>query len=136
MLFRSWLWVSEYSGTHVWSFRIDEAGAAGQSTAGSPTSPNPGSLSSGERYATLVVPPDRKNSGGDGSATDRDGRVYVTSHAGIQVFDWTGRLGGVLSKPAPDKSPVSCVLGGKEHATLFVCDGPRVWARRTLVHGQ
>ena len=93
-------------------------------------------LSSGERYGTLVVPPDRKVSGGDGSATDSEGRVYVTSHAGVQVFDWTGRLGGVLSRPPGAKSIVSCILGGKEHGTLFVCDGPRVWARQTLVHGQ
>ena len=131
-----WLWVSEYNGSHVWSFRIDPDGAHASGSQFSPTSPIPGSLSSGERFATLVVLPDRKNSGGDGSATDRDGRVYVTSHAGIQVLDWTGRLGGVLSKPAPDKSPVSCILGGVGHGTLFVCDGPRVWARRTLVHGQ
>lgn len=131
-----WLWVSEYNGTNLWSFRIDVAGAPDAPTPSHPNGPLPGSLSSGERYGTLVVPPDRKVSGGDGSATDSEGRVYVTSHAGVQVFDWTGRLGGVLSRPPGAKSIVSCILGGKEHGTLFVCDGPRVWARQTLVHGQ
>ncbi len=131
-----WLWVSEYNGTNLWSFRIDGAGAPDAPTPSHPNGPLPGSLSSGERYGTLVVPPDRKVSGGDGSATDSEGRVYVTSHAGVQVFDWTGRLGGVLSRPPGAKSIVSCILGGKEHGTLFVCDGPRVWARQTLVHGQ
>ena len=127
-----WLWVSEYNGSHVWSFRVeppapDAAPREGQAL--------PGTLSSGERLSNLVVLPDRKNSGGDGSNTDSDGRVYVTSHAGIQVFDWTGRLGGVLSKPSPSHSPVSCAFGGPDRSFLFVCDGPRVWKRRTLVHG-
>ena len=131
-----WLWVSEYNGNHLWSFRIDASSAPDSPAPGGANAPIPGSLSSGERYGTLVVPPDRKNSGGDGSATDRDGRVYVTSHAGIQVFDWTGRLGGVLSRPPGSKAIVSCTLGGAGHSTLFVCDGPRVWARQTLVHGQ
>ncbi|MFM8421199.1 MAG: SMP-30/gluconolactonase/LRE family protein, partial [Verrucomicrobiota bacterium] len=131
-----WLWVSEYNGTNLWSFRIDGASAPDAPTPSHPNGPLPGSLSSGERYGTLVVPPDRKVSGGDGSATDSEGRVYVTSHAGVQVFDWTGRLGGVLSRPPGSKSIVSCILGGKEHGTLFVCDGARVWARQTLVHGQ
>ncbi len=130
-----WLWVSEYNGTHVWSFRIDPDGSQAAGGPAPVTGPVPGSLSSGERFATLMVPPGRTNSGGDGAATDRDGRVYVTSHAGIHVLDWTGRLGGVLSRPSAEKSPVSCILGGPGHGTLFVCDGPRVWARRTLVHG-
>ena len=111
--------VSEYRGTNVWSFLIGEDGA----------------LFGGERYMTLVVPPGKTESAGDGSTMDADGRAYVTSTAGIQMFDWTGRLGGVIAKPRPDNTPVSCAFGGPGRHDLFVCDKDRVWRRRTLVSG-
>jgi gluconolactonase len=111
--------VSEYRGTNVWSFVIGEDGA----------------LFGGERYMTLVVPPDRKESAGDGATTDAQGRVYVTSHAGIQMFDWTGRLGGVISKPTRDNTAVSCAFGGPGRAWLYVCDKDKVWRRKTLTQG-
>ena len=37
--------------------------------------------------------------GGDGMTTDAQGRYYVTSHLGIQMFDSTGREGGLIAKP-------------------------------------
>jgi len=107
--------VSEYGGTNVWSFRVDADGG----------------LSSGERYMTLVVPPDRKDSGGDGSTVDAQGRTYVTSHAGIQMFDWTGRLGGVIAKPT-GKGIVSCAFAGPGRAYLYVCASDSVYRRKTL----
>ena len=107
--------VSEYGGTNVWSYVVDADGG----------------LSSGERYMTLVVPPDRKDSGGDGSTADELGRTYVTSHAGIQMFDWTGRLGGVIAKPSA-KGIVSCVFAGPDRAYLYVCATDKVFRRKTL----
>ena len=111
--------VSEYRGTNVWSFAIGEDGA----------------LSSGERYMTLVVPPGKTESAGDGATTDAQGRVYVTSHAGIQMFDWTGRLGGVITKPTRDNTAVSCAFAGPGRAWLYVCDKDKIWRRRTLTQG-
>jgi enterochelin esterase family protein len=128
--------VSEYQGTNVWSFRLTESTARPSPPAASANATPPiRQLVGGERYSTLVVPADRKVSGGDGSTTDTDGRVYVTSHAGIQMFDRIGRLGGVISKPSTN-TPVSCVFAGPDRAYLHVCDGPAVWRRRTLVHGK
>lgn len=109
------LLVSEYGGTNVWSFVVDADGG----------------LSAGERYMTLVVPPGRKDSGGDGSTVDALGRTYVTSHAGIQMFDWTGRLGGVIAKPE-GKGIVSCAFAGPDQAYLYVCASDAVFRRKTL----
>ncbi|MFM7214615.1 MAG: SMP-30/gluconolactonase/LRE family protein [Verrucomicrobiota bacterium] len=113
------LWVSEYGGTNVWNFLVADDG----------------SLTGGERLATLRVPPGKTDSGGDGSTTDREGRAYVTSHVGIQVLDATGRLGGVIGKPQ-DKGIVSCAFGGPEHAWLYVCNADKVYRRKTLTAGR
>ena len=107
--------VSEYGGTNVWSYVVNADG----------------SLSAGERYMTLVVPPDRKDSGGDGSTVDALGRTYVTSYAGIQMFDWTGRLGGVIAKPT-GKGIVSCAFAGPGKSYLYVCASDAVYRRKTL----
>ena len=75
--------VSEYGGTNVWTYVIAEDG----------------SLRAGERFMDLRTPPNRPDSGGDGMTTDAQSRYYITSHVGIQMFDATGRLGGVIAKP-------------------------------------
>ena len=112
------LWVSEYGGTNVWNFLVAEDG----------------SLRGGERLAELRTPTGRPDSGGDGATTDAAGRVYVTSHAGIQVFDGNGRLGGVISRPQ-QKGTVSCAFAGPDRAWLYVCSSDRVYRRKTLTAG-
>lgn len=112
------LFVSEYGGTNVWSFMIAPDGA----------------LQWGERYMQLLTPAQRQDSGGDGMATDSQGRCYVTSHAGIQMFDATGRLGGVIAKPS-DKACVSVAFAGPNHEWLYACASDQVFRRRTLARG-
>ena len=128
--------VSEYQGSHVWSFRLAESGTPLQPHfTGAEATPRIRQLVGGERLSALTLPADRKVSGGDGSTTDTDGRVYVTSHAGIQMFDQLGRLAGIISKPGTN-SPVSCVFSGPGRTYLHVCDGAGVWRRPTLVRGK
>jgi enterochelin esterase family protein len=74
-------------------------------------------------------PPYQSVSKGDGMAVDRVGRYYVTSALGVQVFDPTGRLCGVLSKPQIDAPLTSCTLAGEGHNTLFVTNGDKVFRR-------
>ncbi|HLH54533.1 MAG TPA: SMP-30/gluconolactonase/LRE family protein [Verrucomicrobiae bacterium] len=112
------LLVSEYGGTNVWSFM---------------TNPD-GSLASGERYMELRAPANRPESGGDGLAVDAEGRAFVTSYAGIQMFDATGRLGGVIAKPS-DKACVSVAFAGPDHSWLYACSGDKVFRRKTLTKG-
>ena len=110
--------VSEYGGTNVWSFVV---------------APD-GNIHSGERYMTLRTPPGRPDSGGDGMITDSQSRYYITSHAGIQMFDPMGRLGGVISKPS-DKGSVSVAFGGPNSDYLYACASDKVFRRKTLAKG-
>jgi enterochelin esterase family protein len=112
------LWVSEYGGTRVWRFRLAEDGT----------------LAGGERLGRLRTPADKEDSGGDGAATDSVGRVYVTSHLGVQVLDERGRWMGTIPRPQ-EKATVSCALGGEGRAWLYVCSSDRVYRRPMVARG-
>src|ERR1043166_1500094 len=62
----------------------------------------------------------RPESGGDGMVVDHEGRPFITSHVGIQMFDPTGRLGGVIAKPS-DKACVSVTFAGADRSWLYAC---------------
>ena len=66
-------------------------------------------------------------------AADWRGRYYVTSALGIQVFDPTGRLCGVLDKPQPSKPLSSCTLAGAQGDTLFVTNGDKIFSRKLQI---
>lgn len=112
------LWVSEYGGTKVWRFQVADDGT----------------LSGGERLGELRTPVGKPDSGGDGATTDASGRLFVTSHLGIQVFDGWGRSGGVIGRPQ-EKGTVSCAFAGPGHAWLYVCSSDKVYRRKTLTSG-
>ena len=110
--------VSEYGGTNVWVFRVEQDG----------------SLAAGERYMTLRAPTGKPDSGGDGMTTDGQGRYYVTSHVGIQMFDSTGRLGGVIERPQ-NKATVSVAFAGPNLEYLYVCSSDKIYRRKTKAKG-
>jgi enterochelin esterase family protein len=110
--------VSEYAGTNVWVFRVERDGG----------------LSAGERYMTLRTPSGRPDSGGDGMTTDAQGRYYVTSHLGIQMFDATGRLGGVIARPQ-NKGTVSVAFAGPNLEYLYACSSDKIYRRKTQAKG-
>ncbi len=56
-------------------------------------------------------------SGADGLAVDADGRVYVASNIGIQVFDNKGTALGTIALP---KQPQNLAFAGDDKKTLFV----------------
>jgi sugar lactone lactonase YvrE len=82
----------------------------------------------------LRVPQGRPDSGGDGMTTDTESRYYITSHAGIQMFDAIGRLSGVIAKPS-DRACVSVAFAGPGHQWLYACASDKVWRRKTLARG-
>ena len=110
--------VSEYVGSNVWVYRIN----------------GDGTLSGGDRYMELRTPVGSSRSEGDGMAVDADGRYYVTSAVGIQMFDWTGRLSGVIARPQP-KGTVSVALAGPELSYLYACSTDKVYRRKLKVKG-
>lgn len=110
--------VSEYGGTNVWSYVVKEDG----------------SLTAGERLMELRAPVGKPDSGGDGMTVDAAGRPFVTSHLGIQMFDATGRLGGVIARPS-DKGCVSVALAGPDKSWLYACASDKIYRRKTLTKG-
>ena len=74
-------------------------------------------------------------SGGDGMASDTAGRYYVATALGVQVFDPTGRLCGVLPKPQLARSLTSCALAGPAREFLYVTNGDRVYRRKVQATG-
>ena len=100
------LLVSEYGGTHLWRFTFDDHGL----------------LSGGERVAQLHVPANKADAGGDGMTVDSEGHIYVTSHAGIQVFKDDVLL-GIYPKPQ-DKATVSATVVGDQ---LMVCSADKIF---------
>ena len=110
--------VSEYKGTNVWAYRV-----------------NPdGSLDAGAPYMELRTPVGKPDSGGDGATTDAAGRYYVTSHLGIQMFDSTGRMGGIIAKPT-NKGCVSVAFAGPNLEYLYACASDKVFRRKLKVKG-
>lgn len=110
--------VSEYGGTNAWSFMV-----------------NPdGTIWAGEKYMELRAPANRADSGGDGMTVDSTGRPFITSHLGIQMFDATGRMGGIIAKPN-DKGCVSVAFAGADGSWLYACASDKVFRRKTLVKG-
>ena len=69
-----------------------------------------GSLTNQREFAKLTA-------GGDGSTIDAEGRVYVTTAAGVEVIGRDGRHLGVIPTP---RGVISCAFGGKDRKTLFV----------------
>ena len=112
--------VSDHGGKFVWAFRIEADG----------------SLAHPGNYMTLVTPAETPEVGkGDGMTTDVHGRYYVTSAEGLQIFDPTGRLCGVLPAPDPTLPVVSTCFAGPGHAWLHVGNGGKIWRRKTQTSG-
>jgi sugar lactone lactonase YvrE len=114
----STLAVSEYKGSNVWVFRVNTNGT----------------LDAGAPYMTLRTPVHRTESAGDGMTVDAMGRYYVTSSVGIQMFDWMGRMGGVMANPQP-KATVSAAFAGEGRQFLYVCSMDKVFRRKLQTPG-
>jgi enterochelin esterase family protein len=123
--------VSDYRGSNVWTFRIE----------------TDGSLSSKGPYMTMRTDVDLKAPAefggppvykafcsGDGMSTDEQGRFYVTTSLGLQVFDPTGRMCGVVPKPS-EKSMPSVGFGGVKREYLYISCGDKIFRRKVQATG-
>ncbi len=110
--------VADTLGPHLWTFRIEPSG----------------DLSFKEPYYTMRTPVGSAASGADGMTVDNAGRLYVATYEGLQMFDPTGRLGGVMLKPQ-DKFLSNVVLAGPKLDTLYVTCSDRIYRRKTKVTG-
>lgn len=71
-------------------------------------------------------------SGADGIVVDKDGRVFVTSTAGIEVFSPDGQPLGLIKLP---KQPQNLAFGGKDHAHLYAVGRGSAYRIATLTTG-
>ncbi|MDX1946186.1 MAG: alpha/beta hydrolase-fold protein [Pirellulaceae bacterium] len=122
--------VSDSGSDRVWTFRVR---ADGTLDAQMPTMTLRLAIDPAGEFKFNEPPPYQPASRGDGSAVDKAGRFYVTSAVGIQVFDPTGRLCGVLPKPIADQPLTSCVLAGPGHEYLYITNGTTVFRRKLKV---
>jgi gluconolactonase len=100
-----------------------------------------GSVSNKRRFAQLNLTPevlgaenpgDRFSSGADGTAVDTDGRYYVATTSGVQIFKPDGTYVGTIWAP---QYPVSITFGGPDNDILYMVGESSVWAIQTLVRG-
>jgi enterochelin esterase family protein len=121
---------SDSGGQHVWTFRVNSDGTL---DAKAPTMTLRLPIDPKGEFRSSEPPPYQAASRGDGMAVDKSGRYYVTSAVGVQVFDPTGRLCGVLPKPSEAQPLTSCTLAGPNHEFLYVTNGDRVFRRKLKV---
>jgi hypothetical protein len=74
----------------------------------------------GEPYCPLRLPRGKKTIFVTGLLVDMDGRIYAATEIGVQVFDPTGRLCGVLT-PAAKGMPRHMAFEG-DHLTMWIGD--------------
>lgn len=111
--------VTDSNEPHLWTYRIEKDG----------------SLAFGERYyQPLFLPSGKDKPGSDGMAVDMNGRLYVATYAGLQMFDPTGRLGCVIAKPQ-NKFLSNATFGGPDRKYLYVTCSDKVYRRLTKVKG-
>jgi gluconolactonase len=63
---------------------------------------------------------------------DAQGRLYVASSAGVEVFDRKGKALGVIELPNP---PQNLAFAGSDRRTLYVVGRGAVWKIRTQTCG-
>jgi len=100
-----------------------------------------GSLANKRKFAMFHLPdaalsaPDpanRYDSGAGGTALDTDGRIYVATTPGVQIFDKAGvYVGNIWCTQAP----VNVAFGGKNGDVLYMVGEKQVWSIQTKVKG-
>jgi gluconolactonase len=78
---------------------------------------SPGKIGKGRVFCTLKQPRGQTKSGGDGLTVDTKGNLYITSALGLQVFNPSGKLLGIIAIP---EQPANVTFGGTDLKTLYV----------------
>lgn len=100
-----------------------------------------GSLTNKRRFAMFFLtdealsapdPVNRFDSRADGTAVDTDGRIYVGTAMGVQIFDKSGAYVGAIWSP---QYPAGVTFGGKNGDVLYMVGEKEVWSIPTKVKG-
>jgi sugar lactone lactonase YvrE len=114
----SFLTVADSRGRFTYSFQIQPDGT----------------LKHKQRYGHLHVPDDERASGADGMTVDTEGRIYVATKLGVQVFDQPGRCHFIISKPQ-NKKLSNLVFGGPKRDILYATSTDKVYRRKIKAQG-
>ncbi len=125
--------ISEGNGAKVWMGRVR---ADGSTDAEMPVMELQRPIDPDGDFAFNEPPPYQQSAGGAGIAVDREGRYYVASTLGIQVFDPTGRRCGLIEKPVANTEVSACKIGGKDSNELLVEQGGKVYRRKLGIAGE
>jgi gluconolactonase len=93
-----------------------------------------GTVDAREGFYDFYVPAWADDSGAAGIAMDGDGRAYVATRLGVQVFDRNGRVAAILPLPGNVAGTGLC-FGGHDFDTLYVAGGGKVYRRKLHVPG-
>jgi gluconolactonase len=91
-----------------------------------------GRLSNKRTYARLLDIGEGQDSGADGIAIDREGRLFVTCATGVQVFDPSGQYLGTIRVP---RKPTNVAFAGPGKRTLYITAREGVYRIPTLTQG-
>lgn len=122
--------VSDFRGKHCWAFRIEADGL----------------LSHKQPYMTMrrkpdpteervVLPKFKPSCRGDGMITDAYGRYYVATELGVQYFDPTGRISGVIPGPANIKGITSVTFAGPNLEYMYITCFSNLYRLKTKTCG-
>jgi enterochelin esterase-like enzyme len=93
-----------------------------------------GTVDAREPFFDFAIPAWADDPGATAVAMDRDGRPYVGTRMGVQVFDRNGRVTAIL--PLPNHEPVTGLcFGGEDFSTLYVTSGSTIYKRKLATHG-
>ena len=83
-------------------------------------------------FAQLRDIPAGEESGADGMAIDRDGRLYVSSLTGLQLFDARGQYLGTIKFP---RQPANAAFAGPGKGVLYVTAREGLYRINTMTKG-
>jgi enterochelin esterase-like enzyme/sugar lactone lactonase YvrE len=97
-----------------------------------------GSLAHKQKFYDLYVPDSEDDAGASAMCTDRDGRLYVATNAGIQVCDQAGRVVAII--PVPSGAAAACpvtdiAFAGENFDRLYAVAGNKVYVRKLKTRG-
>lgn len=110
------LYVADTTGEYVLAYDVTAEGVVGER----------------RNFARLAHRADAHGAGADGIAVDVDGRLYVATSLGVQIFSAAGAALGLLELP---KKPQNLAFAGKNKRDLFVVGQGTVYRIHTCTYG-
>lgn len=114
------LYVANTAGEYIIAFDLDRKGRPGKR----------------RDFARLTMPAAQNgapaSSGADGIAVDAEGRVFVATALGVQVFSSKGKALGTIELP---RTPQNLAFAGSGRSSLYVVGRGAVYRIATLTHG-